>query len=106
VGSHDLIDDEAAAHAHRLDELEALVGDRDRLAQLLSDAEQRLAGVPELERRIVELESQLADARATVDLARREVWELDRTRMYTRRLLRRVRPLIQLLRKVRRRIRG
>ena len=105
MGSHDLID-EAAADAHRLDELEALVGDRDHLAQLLSDAEQRLAGVPELERRIVELESQLAEARATVDLARREAWELDRTRMYTRRLLRRVRPLIQLLRKLRRRIRG
>ena len=45
VGSHDLIDDEAAAHAHRLDELEALVGDRDRLAQLLTDAGFTMDGV-------------------------------------------------------------
>jgi hypothetical protein len=106
VGSNDLIGEEETARAQRLDELESLVGDRDRLAQLLTDAEQRLAAVPELKRRIAELESELADARATVDLARREAWELDRTRMYTRRLLRRVRPLIQLLRTFRKRIRS
>ena len=86
-------------------ELEERIAERDRLAALLTDAEQRLAGVPELEARIEDLERELAGAREQAAVARREAADLDRALLYGRRLLRHVRPLIQLLRKVRRRLR-
>jgi len=86
-------------------ELEERIAERDRLAALLTDAEYRLAGVPELKARIEDLERELAAARDVAAIARREAAELDRALLYGRRLLRHVRPLIQLLRKIRRRLR-
>ncbi len=86
-------------------ELEERIGERDRLAGLLVVAEQRLAGVPELQARIEHLERELNGAREEVTIARREAADLDRALLYGRRLLRHVRPLIQLLRKLRRRLR-
>jgi hypothetical protein len=88
------------------DDASTLQAERDRLAELLIDAEQRLAQVPELERRIDDLEHELRKAVEAGDLARREAWELDQARLYSRRLLRRVRPLIQALRKLRKRLRS
>lgn len=84
----------------------ATANERDRLAEQLIDAEQRLARVPELERRISDLEHQLGQANEATAIARRQAWELDQARLYSRRMLRRVRPLIQLLRKARKRLRG
>ena len=88
------------------DELTARLEERDRLAQLLGDAERRLAEVPELNLRIVDLEFELAAARNAADAARREANELDQMLMYGRRTLRYVRPLIKPLRRVRRKLRG
>ena len=78
-------------------------GDPDALAALLIDAEQRLAGVPDLEARIADLERDLADARAQLASAQEEVQRLDQMLMYGRRMLRHVRPLIGPLRAARRR---
>jgi len=86
-------------------ELEERIGERERLAGLLTDAEHRQAGVPELQARIEDLERELGAARDEAAIARREASDLDRALLYGRRLLRHVRPLIQLLRKVRRRLR-
>lgn len=86
-------------------ELEERIGERNRLAGLLGDAEQRLAAVPELHARIEDLERELGGAREQAAVARREAADLDRALLYGRRWLRHVRPLIQLLRKVRRRLR-
>lgn len=80
--------------------------ERDRLAEQLIDAEQRSAKVPELERRISDLEHELRKANEATAIARRQVWELDQARLYSRRMLRHVRPLIQLLRKARKRLHG
>jgi hypothetical protein len=80
--------------------------ERDQLAELLIVAEQRLARVPELERRISDLEYELAQANQATAIARREAWELDQARLYSRRLLRRVRPVIQWLRRARKRLRS
>ncbi len=87
-------------------ELKARLGERDRLAELLVESEQRLAVVPELEVRIADLEHELADARSAADTARREARELDQMLMYGRRALRYVRPLIKPLRDARRRLRS
>ena len=87
-------------------ELEQRVSERERIAALLTEAELALAGVPELREQIAILEHDLADARTTAELARREAAELDRALLYGRRLLRHVRPLVQLAKKVRRRLRG
>lgn len=89
-----------------IDELAAKLAERDRLAELLADAERRLAMVPELELRIADLEFDLAAAHKVVDAARREADELDRMLLYGRRMLRFVRPLIKPLRKARRKLRG
>jgi SAM-dependent methyltransferase len=89
-----------------IDELSERLEERDRLAQLLGDAERRLAQVPELQLRISDLEFELAAARSAADAARREVYELDRMLMYGRRMLRFVRPLIRPLRRLRRKLRG
>lgn len=87
-------------------DLEARAAERDRVAELLLDAEQRLAEVPELNLRIADLEHQLAAARNDAAEARREAQELDQMLMYGRRMLRYVRPLIQPLRQARKRLRG
>ena len=89
-----------------IDELTARIEERDRLAQLLGDAERRLAEVPELNQRIADLEFELVAARSAADVARREANELDQMLMYGRRMLRFVRPLIKPLRKARRKLRG
>ncbi len=87
-------------------ELESRLAERDHLAELLLEAEQRLASVPELELRISDLEHELADARSAAEAARREARELDQMLMYGRRALRYVRPLIKPLRDARRRLRS
>ena len=84
-------------------DLQARLEERDRLAALLTDAEQRLAHVPELELRIADLESELAVARQETAAARQEAQQLDQMLMYGRRMLRYVRPLIKPLRDARRR---
>ena len=89
-----------------IDELTARLEERDRLAQLLGDAERRLAEVPEFELRIADLEFELAAARNAADAARREANELDQMLMYGRRMLRYVRPVIKPLRQARRKLRG
>jgi SAM-dependent methyltransferase len=89
-----------------IDELEARLQERDRLSELLIDAEQRLARLPELNLRIADLEHELGVARTAAEVARREAQELDQMLMYGRRMLRHVRPLIKPLRKVRRRLRS
>jgi 2-polyprenyl-3-methyl-5-hydroxy-6-metoxy-1,4-benzoquinol methylase len=89
-----------------IDELEARLEERDRLADLLVDAERRLAEVPELNLRIADLEFELAAARTVADVARQEAKELDQMLMYGRRILRHVRPLIKPLRQARRRLRS
>jgi len=87
-------------------ELEARLQERDRLAELLVDAEQRLAQVPELKLRMADLELELVAARKAEAKARQEANELDQMLMYGRRLLRHVRPLIKPLRQARRRLRS
>jgi hypothetical protein len=93
-------------HNDQTQEPSSTAFERDRLAEQLIDAEQRSARVPELERRISDLEYELRKANEATAIARREAWELDQARLYSRRVLRRVRPLIQLLRKARKRLRG
>jgi hypothetical protein len=87
-------------------QIEARLRERDHLAELLTDAEQRLANVPELELRIVDLERELAVARTEAATAREEAQQLDQMLMYGRRMLRYVRPLIQPLRQAKRRLHG
>jgi hypothetical protein len=82
------------------------LAERDRLAELLVEAEQRLALIPELELRISDLEFELAEARRQTALARQEAQQLDQMLMYGRRMLRLVRPMIKPLRDARRRLRG
>ncbi len=80
--------------------------ERDRLAELLLDAEQRLAVVPELELRISDLEHALQYVQRERDDARQELGQLDQLNMYGRRMLRYVRPAIKPLRDARRRLRS
>lgn len=89
-----------------IDELQSRLGERDRLVELLGDAERRLAEMPELELRIADLEFDLAAARSAAEAARREARELDQMLMYGRRMLRYVRPLIKPLRQARRKLRS
>ncbi len=89
-----------------IQELKARLEERDRVAALLVDAEQRLASIPELKLRIADLEHELAEARSAAEAARREAWELDQMLMYGRRALRYVRPMIKPLRDARRRLRS
>lgn len=97
---------QSTAGEDRIDELRECAQERDRLAQLLIDAEQRAAGLPELRLRIADLEYELSEARRAEAEARREAMELDRILMYGRRALRYGRPLIELLRRARRRLRS
>ncbi len=87
-------------------ELSARLEERDRLAQLVSDAESRLAEVPELRLRMTDLEFELEAARSAAAAARREADQLDRMLIYGRRMLRFVRPLIKPLRRLRSKLRG
>jgi chromosome segregation ATPase len=94
------------AKDQRIAELEALANERDRVAVLLTEAEQRLAQIPELELRIADLEHELTQARAETAAARLEAQQLDQMLMYGRRMLRFVRPMIKPLRDARRRLRS
>ena len=87
-------------------DLRAQLEERDRLAELLTDAEQRLAHVPELELRIADLGAELTAARQETAAARLEAQQLDQMLMYGRRMLRYVRPMIKPLRDARRRLRS
>lgn len=78
----------------------------ERLAELLLEAEQRLATLPELRLTIADLERELAAARAEAAAAREEAKQLDQMLMYGRMMLRHVRPLIKPLRDARRRLHG
>ena len=62
--------------------------------------------VPELNLRIADLEFELEAARSAAAAARQEADQLDRMLMYGRRMLRYVRPFIQPLRRLRRKLRG
>jgi SAM-dependent methyltransferase len=89
-----------------IDDLMARVEERDLLAQLLVDAELRLAEVPDLHQRVADVEVELRAARSAADTARREADDLDRMLIYGRRMLRFVAPLKGPLRQIRRRLRG
>jgi SAM-dependent methyltransferase len=89
-----------------IEELQARLEERDRLAELLTDAERRLAEVPELSVRIADLEAELESTRAVAEAARRDADQLDRMLIYGRRMLWFIRPLITPLRRVRRMLRG
>lgn len=84
----------------------ALLAERDRLGELLLEAEQRLAEVPDLSLRIQDLEFELGEARRDAAAARKEAKELDQMLMYGRRMLRFIRPFIKPLRDARRRLRS
>ena len=62
--------------------------------------------MPELNLRIADLEFELEAARSAAAAARQEADQLDRMLMYGRRMLRYVRPFIQPLRRLRRKLRG
>lgn len=94
------------AQEQRIAELEAELQERDRVAALLTDAEQGLAEIPELQIRISDLEAELATAREETAAARLEAQQLDQMLMYGRRMLRFVRPMIKPLRDARRRMRS
>ncbi|MGO9898400.1 MAG: class I SAM-dependent methyltransferase [Solirubrobacteraceae bacterium] len=68
-------------------ELEARVGERDQINQLLLDAEQRLADVPTLHLQIADLRHELGEARAAADVAREQLRELDERFMRAQRTL-------------------
>lgn len=98
--------DELSATPPQPDDPAAVARERDRLAELLIDAEQRLAGVPELELRVTELERELEIARSETRQAEQVAQQLDQMLMYGRRALRYVRPMIKPLRQARRRLRS
>ena len=66
-----------SAAEQRIVELESLVRDRDRLAALLADAEQRTARIPELEQRIADLQEEVAAQRRTAEIARLKTQQLE-----------------------------
>ncbi len=69
-------DAEIAALRQQLEDPERL-REYDRLQRQLVDAEQRLAGIPDLELRIAELERELADANRATEAAQDQVRALD-----------------------------
>ena len=93
----------SGAYAH---ELAQLRDDRDRLAQLLLEAEQRQADLPLLQERIAELEQALEISRRDTAEAEQVAQQLDQMLMYGRRALRYVRPMVKPLRQARRRLRS
>lgn len=98
--------DDHSAQSTAGEDLRECAQERDRLAQLLIDAEQRAAALPDLRLRIADLEYELSESRRSEAAARQEAMELDRMLMYGRRALRYGRPLIELLRRARRRLHG
>ena len=90
---------------NQIDELHARVSDRDRLVELLGEAEHRAAELPVLKLRIADLERELDHTRLAALAARREADQLDRMLMYGRRMLRYVRPFVQPMRRLRRKLR-
>ncbi len=94
------------ARDRELAELRERLGERERLADLLTAAEQRLSQIPDLNVRIAALEGELSLARADAEVARTQARELDQMLMYGRRMLRHVRPLIVPLRRLRRMLRS
>jgi SAM-dependent methyltransferase len=70
-----------------INELEARVGERDRINQLLLNAEQRLADIPALQLQIADLTYALAEARTAADTAREQLRELDERFMQAQRTL-------------------
>ena len=98
--------DEAETQTPAPEDPAAVAHERDRLAGLLIDAEQRLAGVPELELRVTELQRELEIARDETRQAEQVAQQLDQMLMYGRRALRYVRPMIKPLRQARRRLRS
>ena len=104
-----ILDTQATAIAernHQIDELRTRLDEGDRLTELLEQAEHRSAEVPELKQRLAELELELEDERRAAAAARKEADQLDRMLMYGRRMLRLVRPLIEPLRRLRRKLRS
>jgi hypothetical protein len=91
---------------HHIDELQARLEERERLTELLTEAEHRAGEVAELKQRIVDLEVELETARKAAAAARQEADQLDRMLLYGRRMLRFVRPLVKPLRRLRRKLRG
>jgi 2-polyprenyl-3-methyl-5-hydroxy-6-metoxy-1,4-benzoquinol methylase len=71
-------------------ELEARLGERERIAQLLTDAEQRVAGIPDLHARIDDLTRELADERHAHEQTRDRAETLDERLMSSERVLRQV----------------
>ncbi len=71
----------------QIQELRARLEERDRMAELLAEAEGRSAEVPELKLQIAELDLRLEDARRDAAAARQEADQLDRILMYGRRML-------------------
>ena len=57
--------------------VEERLAETDRLRELVVDAERRLAGVPDLQARIGELENELSEARKAADRTREQIGELD-----------------------------
>lgn len=72
---------------NHIGQLQARIQERDRLGELLTDAEQRLAGIPDLQLRIADLEYELSQARAAADAAREQVHQLDERAMRSQRVL-------------------
>jgi SAM-dependent methyltransferase len=68
-------------------ELEARVAERDRVGQLLLEAEQRLAEIPALQLQIDDLRHELAGARAAEEAARQQMRALDERLMRAQRTL-------------------
>lgn len=104
-----VLDTQSAAIAeagHQIGDLQARLDEGDRLTELLGAAERRSAEVPELKRRIADLELALEDERRAAAAARKEADQLDRMLMYGRRMLWFIRPLIEPLRRLRRKFRG
>ena len=90
-----------------IDELTARLEERDRLAQLLGDAEQPAGGGARAQISGSPTSSSSSQAaRSAAAAARREADQLDRMLIYGRRMLRYVRPLIKPLRRLRRKLRG
>ena len=71
--------------------LQESVEERDRLSELLLQAETRLAGIPDLEWRIAELERELQEARAAAETAQ------DHARVLDERLMRSTRALSDVM---------
>ena len=102
-----VLDTQSAAIAeagHQIEDLQARLDEGDRLTELLGAAERRSAEVPELKRRIADLELALEDERRAAAAARKEADQLDRMLMYGRRMLWFIRPLIEPLRRLRRKL--